>query len=468
MRVVYRELFDREPHVEEVAYWRPRLAGGEDWGVFLWSALQSEEYQGHLLGRLKGLDADVTVDLRPEGLCFPPGPIRIEGAAADQSVLHTIVASGGSYEPHVLAAIARALRPGQTAIDVGANIGVTAAVSARAVGARGRVVAVEASPSTFEYLRRNLVRNGLSWAVPVNVAAWESDTTLLLEHADIGPGGSRVYASEPERDDGPGAARSAPVKVAARSVDSLLGELGLDETAVGLIKLDIEGGEAYALRGAARTIERGRPTLVVEANPSCLAACRSSVADLFATIAELDYDVRVLGSAAERSAASARSSGPVTSAAELAARFDGPGAPAVIDLVCLPREGASMPSETRSHSDLLAGEAEPEWASLAHPFEFHRIPRPFKPDGGHSTIGRIPDAALEALGGDVGWDDERVVLVEGRTLLRRPCEIHDEIRELGSGRYSLWGSQVYLSSTDGSDPMSNERIYYVGMRDDGT
>src|SRR5262245_45473219 len=50
----------------------------------------------------------------------------------------------GLYEPHLTAAIASVLRPGMVVWNVGANVGFHAMCAARAVGAGGHVVAVEA------------------------------------------------------------------------------------------------------------------------------------------------------------------------------------------------------------------------------------------------------------------------------------------------------------------------------------
>ena len=37
--------------------------------------------------------------------------------------------------------------------------------------------------------------------------------------------------------------------------------------------------------------------------------------------------------------------------------------------------------------------------------------------------------------------------------------LHDDIRVSGSGRFSHWGSTLYFSSTDNSDPNKNNRTY---------
>ena len=55
----------------------------------------------------------------------------------------------------------------------------------------------------------------------------------------------------------------------------------------------------------------------------------------------------------------------------------------------------------------------------------------------------------------------RLKLFENGQELPFPHSSHDEIRELGAGRYSHWGDAVFFSSSDNSDPAKNGRRYSV-------
>ena len=65
----------------------------------------------------------------------------------------------GDFDPWVDRTLARLARPGDTAIDVGANIGTTTLCLARSVGAAGRVIAFEPLPSNSAMLRSNIEAN---------------------------------------------------------------------------------------------------------------------------------------------------------------------------------------------------------------------------------------------------------------------------------------------------------------------
>ena len=143
------------------------------------------------------------------------------------------------------------LRPGDTAIDVGANIGCHTVAMSRFVGEAGRVVAFEPQRVPYQMLCGNVALNDLrnvwaywapcSWnhrpvCVP-DLPAGEhlnfGGMSLLEDHT------SPVYEVEPIRID----------------------DLGLDD--VRLVKVDVEGMELDVLRGGEVTIMRDLPILYV-------------------------------------------------------------------------------------------------------------------------------------------------------------------------------------------------------------
>jgi len=77
----------------------------------------------------------------------------------------------GIWERNLTAFISRRLRPGDVFIDVGANVGYFTLLASTLVGQTGRVVAIEASPSIFKHLERNLQLNNARNVRPVNLAA---------------------------------------------------------------------------------------------------------------------------------------------------------------------------------------------------------------------------------------------------------------------------------------------------------
>src|SRR5260221_9258636 len=88
----------------------------------------------------------------PETVVLPWGvSIRI---SKDEFIGRSIWATG-VHDLAVSEAIWRTLRPGDTAVDAGANIGYMTGLMALRTGPRGRVLAFEPHPALFDSLRYN-------------------------------------------------------------------------------------------------------------------------------------------------------------------------------------------------------------------------------------------------------------------------------------------------------------------------
>lgn len=143
-------------------------------------------------------------------------------------------------------------RPGDTVLDCGANVGAYTHEALR-LGA-SRVVAIEPAPWALECLRRNFpeeIRAGRVIVFPKGV--WDHDDTLLL---NVPPGMASTAATVAL----PGAA-GVQAAVPLTTIDRMVTELRLQR--VDFIKMDIEGAEPNALRGAVHTVERFHPRMVI-------------------------------------------------------------------------------------------------------------------------------------------------------------------------------------------------------------
>jgi FkbM family methyltransferase len=144
------------------------------------------------------------------------------------------------------------LKPGMTVLDLGACYGAFSIVAARSVGPEGTVVAVEPIEDNLRCLEDNVAVRALQNVVPLLAAVGDRDGELTLHLGNRMGGHSAVMLSG-----------GREVAVPMRSIDSLVAELGLGR--VDLIKSDVEGMEPELLRGAAETIRRFRPHLVISA-----------------------------------------------------------------------------------------------------------------------------------------------------------------------------------------------------------
>jgi FkbM family methyltransferase len=138
---------------------------------------------------------------------------------------------------------------GDVVLDCGAYRGETALWFARRIGKGGRVVAFEPSARNAEGLRANLIANRSIEVAPITVvqSAVSSSTGMLNFNAQA-EGSSREDVQSMEF-------------VPSVTIDDVVEQQHLGR--VDFIKMDIEGGEVDALKGAEKTLTRFTPRLAI-------------------------------------------------------------------------------------------------------------------------------------------------------------------------------------------------------------
>ena len=176
------------------------------------------------------------------------------------------------------------LRPGDVMIDAGANIGLFTVLAAARVGSHGQVIACEPSPATMGLLRDNVARNDFGWVELREVALAEQPGRLEMQVFEPGSGFSSFAPA--------GSSRASSIAVEVTTLDEVAGPL-LERTR--LVKLDVEGAELRALRGAGALLERARPDFIVELEPEHLERQGSSVAEVQALFDDAGYVGHAIG-----------------------------------------------------------------------------------------------------------------------------------------------------------------------------
>src|SRR3569832_832014 len=82
-------------------------------------------------------------------------------------------------------------------------------------------------------------------------------------------------------------------------------------------------------------------------------------------------------------------------------------------------------------------------------------PAGFVHESGFCYLGRIPESFAAAIDGSVG----PIELLEDDKPLSGPNALHDDIRKIGKGRFSVWNGWLYFSSSDNVDPIASGRKY---------
>ncbi len=128
-------------------------------------------------------------------------------------------------------------RPGDTVVDVGANIGEVSIVLSQGVGSAGRVIAFEPHPRIFTFLTGNLALNKCANVTPKNLA--------------LGSEPGVVRMSDDKRDDMNRVTTSGAIEVTCSTLDA-----ELPGGAIAFLKVDVEGFELSVLRGARDVLRR--------------------------------------------------------------------------------------------------------------------------------------------------------------------------------------------------------------------
>jgi FkbM family methyltransferase len=182
-----------------------------------------------------------------------PWGLPLEVVLSDQ-IGYSIFA-GGVFDPCVTETLYRLIEPGDTVVDVGANIGYLTSLAARRAGPGGEVIALEPHPGVFAMLSANVSRwdgAGVAKVEPRQLAL--SDKPGEGELA-VGPlfEMNMGLASLRAEDDGHVAAGEQLVTVEMQTLDQLIGD-----RRIGVLKVDVEGHEPAVLAGAVRLLAEQR------------------------------------------------------------------------------------------------------------------------------------------------------------------------------------------------------------------
>lgn len=199
----------------------------------------------------------------------------------------------GNYEPHLTKFVTEhvKLREGDVAFDIGANLGWFSLLLNSTTG--GFVHAFEPDPLNFDLLSKNIAQNGAERILPVRSAVADQigEMTLYL-YPDKNRGRhSLLPINEGEK-----------VSVQTITLDQYAEDSNIDPKTVRFIKIDIEGFETVALKGARKVLESG-PMVLAEFVPEYMEKGGLSVSEYLDYMHSFGFEPHVVdvGSGAPRS-----------------------------------------------------------------------------------------------------------------------------------------------------------------------
>lgn len=221
----------------------------------------------------------------------PPETVRLADdlrVIADTGAggVSNLVYFGSYFEYDELRFCERYLRRGDHVVDGGANIGLLSLLFSRWVGEEGGVTAFEPAPEAARQLRRNLSLNGIA--------------NVELVEAALGGAAGRMSLIA-DMDVSNRLALDAPADHAIETVPVVRLSDAIADRTYALTKLDLEGGELEALRGAQPLLAAGRlPVILLEARDHLLLRLGGSRAEVLQFLSEHRYRFAAYDSDANR------------------------------------------------------------------------------------------------------------------------------------------------------------------------
>jgi FkbM family methyltransferase len=150
---------------------------------------------------------------------------------------------------------------GDFVIDIGANIGVYTMYLSKFVRTKGKVLSIEPIPLTYSYLLNNIEKLKLLNIESYNVGIAENEFTSQM-YIPTGVSGENYFrAKRLDTNDKIRDMNQGAIEVEFVSLDNLVVSLN---RAISFIKIDVEGFELSVLKGAKKTLENNKPSLLVE------------------------------------------------------------------------------------------------------------------------------------------------------------------------------------------------------------
>lgn len=194
-------------------------------------------------------------------------------------IIERTLLTTGAWDPIIRQTMTACLKPGDVFLDVGANIGYFSLLASRLVGDSGRVFSFEPSARALSKLTAHICLNECSNITVCSQAMGEKPGTERLNWAPSSNiGGSTIARGA--------SSQGRSETIAVRRLDDVCREL---QIAPSFIKLDVEGFELFALRGARETLSRHHPVVVCELTNRFLKDHGQSGAEMLHFMRELNY-----------------------------------------------------------------------------------------------------------------------------------------------------------------------------------
>lgn len=172
---------------------------------------------------------------------------------ANADVVANTIRQNDIFDKEIINIASKYVKKGSIVLDVGANFGQMSILFSNMVGENGQVYSFDADDFVFEILKKNINANNKNNITPIFGAVHDVEGQVLHfpvqnfeEFSTYGSYGIDYNANHGR-------------EVKSVTIDSLN-----IETAISFMKIDIQGGDLNAMKGAINTINKNRMPIIFE------------------------------------------------------------------------------------------------------------------------------------------------------------------------------------------------------------
>jgi FkbM family methyltransferase len=176
------------------------------------------------------------------------------------------------------------LGKGDIVLDIGAHIGLFSVIAARITGNEGKIYAFEPSGDTYGLLEKTVAINSLAGIIePVKGAVgMDSGFITFYESKVVGDNSNSLVSYKTDRE-------LQAVQVKLYSIDGFVKQHNI--TSLKFIKIDVEGAEYDAIRGAKETLRSLKPVCTLGIHPDAIAAKGDNLGQIYDFIMMNNYKI---------------------------------------------------------------------------------------------------------------------------------------------------------------------------------
>lgn len=213
--------------------------------------------------------------------------LDLDPANRHHSILLTHLQHSTCYDEEVAWLLLRALKPGDFAVDVGANLGFFTLMMSQLVGEDGAVTAIEPDPDNLIQLRKHIESNGAGNVTVLTQPLWNvPDVKQFYINADD-QGGSALWPQDRWWENTKTKLNPKSIRMSTMMLDHAL----LNDVCPKVIKLDTEGAEQAILEGGQHLLICAPDYIAVELNPFGMQQLGYNTVDFRKFMRKFGYDL---------------------------------------------------------------------------------------------------------------------------------------------------------------------------------